>query len=187
MRASGSCSFMASVISRRGEPWSSSPSRSSAGSSAVRRSLARRLLNAGITHTEITRWQDAVSAEWATSGRDDFLRWKPLLWRFQLDAYLDSKANEGRIPKPKEDAEAPFAPGPADIRTVVEKYEKWSRLWSPEPTLRTAICDPEWRLPAHAWLQLGCIGLDGTRLANEVAACRIVVGGGVRSPVPSAT
>ena len=161
MRASGSCSFMASVISRRGEPWSSSPSQSSAGSSAVR-SLARRLLNAGITHTEITRWQDAVSAEWATSGRDDFLRWKPLLWRFQLDAYLDSKANEGRIPKPKEDAEAPFAPGPADIRTVVEKYEKWVPAVVAGADVADGNLRPGMETPAHAWLQLGCIGLDGT-------------------------
>jgi hypothetical protein len=125
-------------------------------------SLGRRLINAGITYTEITRWENAVSAEWDTSRRDDLLRWKPLLWRFQLDAYLDSKANEGRIPKPTEDATAPVDPGITDIHKVVEKYKKWVPAVVAGADVADGNLRPGMETPAHAWLQLGCIGLDGT-------------------------
>lgn len=124
-------------------------------------SLTARLLNAGVTYTEIKRWLPAVLGEWENAGRDDSLRWKPLLWRFHLDAYSDASRNEGRVPNPEKDVSTPTDPGPADIQKLVEKYSTFVPVAVAKAEVAGGNLRPGTEMPAHAFLELGSIGLDG--------------------------
>ena len=124
-------------------------------------SLTPRLLNAGITYTEVKRWLPAVLGEWENAGRDDVLRWKPLLWRFNLDAYSDASRNEGRVPNPEKDVSTPADPGPADIQKLVEKYSKFVPVAVANAEVAGGNLRPGTEMPAHAFLELGSVGLDG--------------------------
>ena len=70
--------------------------------------------------------------------------------------------NEGRILQPTADVSTVVDPGPPDILKVVDKYGKSVPVAVAAAEVSSGNLRPEKESPAHAWLELGCIGLDGT-------------------------